>query len=72
MSNAPTHAHNLNKNHLVIEQLARDTDTPLDKVEEIFAVEFSKLEEVARIKTYVSVFASRRVKTILHTHGEAH
>jgi hypothetical protein len=48
-----------------IELLARDTDTPVDVVEEIYRVERDKLERTARIKTFVSVLVQRRVKALL-------
>jgi Protein of unknown function (DUF3562) len=48
-----------------IEVLARETDTPLDTVREIYRLECDKLERSARIKTYISVLAHRRVKALL-------
>ncbi len=48
-----------------IESLARETDTPVDTVEEIYRVERDKLERSSRIKTFVSVLAHRRVKALL-------
>jgi Protein of unknown function (DUF3562) len=47
------------------EKLARETDTPLDTVREIYRVERDELERSARIKTYISVLAHRRVKNRL-------
>lgn len=47
------------------EILARQTDTPVDMVREIYQVERDNLERSARIKTYVSVLAHRRVKALL-------
>jgi hypothetical protein len=47
------------------EMLARETDTPLDTVREIYRVERDKLERSARIKTYIPVLAHRRVKALL-------
>jgi hypothetical protein len=47
------------------EILARETDTPLDMVREIYRVERDKLERSARIKTYVPVLAHRRAKALL-------
>jgi hypothetical protein len=49
-----------------IELLARETGTPVDTVQEIYRVERDKLERSARIKTYVSVLAHRRVKALLN------
>jgi len=48
-----------------IESLARETGTSVDTVQEIYRVERDKLERSARIKTFVSVLAHRRVKALL-------
>jgi hypothetical protein len=48
-----------------IELLARETGNPVDTVQEIYRVERDKLERSARIKTFVSVLAHRRVKALL-------
>jgi hypothetical protein len=48
-----------------IELLARKTGTSVDTVQEIYRVERDKLERSARIKTFVSVLAHRRVKALL-------
>ena len=48
-----------------IETLARETDTPVDTVQEIYRAERDKLERSARIKTFISVLAHRRVKALL-------
>jgi Protein of unknown function (DUF3562) len=56
-----------------IELLARETDTPVDTVQEIYRVEHDKLERSARIKTFVSVLAHRRVKALLRVErGKRH
>jgi Protein of unknown function (DUF3562) len=56
-----------------IELLARQTDTPVDAVQEIYRIERDKLERSARIKTFVSVLAHRRVKALLHVErGKRH
>jgi hypothetical protein len=53
--------------------LARETDTPLDTVREIYRVECDKLERSARITTYISVLAHRRVKALLRVkRGKRH
>lgn len=49
-----------------IELLARETGAPLDTVQVIYEAERDKLERSARIKTFVSVLARRRVKALLH------
>ena len=48
-----------------IELLARETDTPVDTVQEIYRIEHDKLERSARIKTFISVLVHRRVKALL-------
>jgi Protein of unknown function (DUF3562) len=48
-----------------IEMLARETGTPVETVQEIYRVEHDKLEQSARIKTFISVLAHRRVKALL-------
>jgi hypothetical protein len=42
-----------------IESLARETDMPVELVHEIYNAERAKLEETARIKTYVPVLVHR-------------
>ena len=48
-----------------IESLARETDTPVELVQQIYVSERAKLERTARIKTYVPVLIRRQVKAIL-------
>jgi hypothetical protein len=48
-----------------IESLARETDMPVELVHEIYNAERAKLEETARIKTYVPVLVHRHVKALL-------
>jgi len=55
-----------------IELLARETGTPVDTVQEIYRVERDKLERSARIKTFVSVLAHRRVKALLQVERGKH
>jgi uncharacterized protein DUF3562 len=50
-----------------IETLARETDTPVEIVHAIYNVEHAKLEQSARIKTYVPVLIHRHVKELLQT-----
>jgi hypothetical protein len=53
--------------------LARETDTPLDTVREIYGVERDKLERSARINIYIPVLAHRRVKALLQVErGKRH
>ena len=56
-----------------VEVLARETDTPVDAVRELYRVEREKLEHSARIKAFVPVLARRRVKEFLLVHrGSRH
>lgn len=48
-----------------IESLARDVEAPLNEVVELYRIEHAKLESTARIKTYVPVFANRRVRSLI-------
>ncbi len=48
-----------------IENLARETDTPVELVQEIYTSERARLELTARIKTYVPVLIHRHVKARL-------
>jgi hypothetical protein len=50
-----------------IETLARETDTPVAIVREIYQIEHAKLDRLAKIKTYVPVLIRRRVKERLQT-----
>jgi hypothetical protein len=51
-----------------IQMLARETDMPLELVQEIYVSEREKLERTARIKTYVPVLTHRHVKARLREH----
>lgn len=48
-----------------IESLARETDMPLELVQEIYTIARAKLERTARIKTYVPMLIHRHVKALL-------
>ena len=50
-----------------VELLARETDTALDTVRELYRAEREKLVS-ARIKTFIPVLALRRVKELLLVH----
>lgn len=50
----------------IAEQLARETNTPVEQVEEIFANESAELERTARVKTYIRVLTTQRVRMLLH------
>jgi hypothetical protein len=65
MSDNSNESQDLSRQQSIIDSLARETETPADVVRSIYVVEHSKLERVARIKTFVPVLASRRVKRLL-------
>jgi hypothetical protein len=48
-----------------VESLARETDMPVELVQEIYASERAELERTARITTYVPVLIHRHVKALL-------
>ena len=48
-----------------MESLARETDVPVEIVNEIYRRERAKIERTARIKTYVPVLTHRHVKELL-------
>jgi hypothetical protein len=48
-----------------IESLARETDMPVELVQEIYTSERARLERTARIKTFVPVLIHRHVKDLL-------
>jgi RNase H-fold protein (predicted Holliday junction resolvase) len=50
------------------ESIAKETDTPIEVVRVIYDEEFTALEANAKIKQYVGVIASRRVKLRLMNH----
>ena len=54
-----------------IQSLARETDMPVELVQEIYTSERAKLELTARIKTYVPVLIHRHVKALLRVHRAA-
>lgn len=53
------------KHAIAIEALARDMSVSLEEVEALYKIEVGRLEQVASIKTYVPVIASRRVRNQL-------
>lgn len=50
------------------EAIARDTDTEIERVEEIYEQELSTLASDAKITQYLGVLASRRVRMKLRKH----
>ena len=48
-----------------IRALTDASGTPLEEVRDLFAVEFNRLERVAKIRTYLHVLATANVRTML-------
>ncbi len=67
MSDNSKELQELSKQQRIIDVLARETETPAEVIKDIYVIEHSKLERVARIKTFVPVLASRKVKLLLST-----
>jgi hypothetical protein len=51
----------------MIEALAKEADAPIDHVRDLFETEHARLEAEARVKTFVSVIATRLVRNVLHS-----
>jgi len=66
MSDEPPHAHDPGKTLSITERLAHETNTPVEQVAEIYATESAELERTARVKTFISVLATRRTRIILN------
>jgi hypothetical protein len=66
MSDA-TDAQDLSVMQPIAEQLALETNRPVEQVAEIYASESAELERSARIKTFIGVLATRRTKIILNS-----
>jgi hypothetical protein len=49
----------------VIEELAKASSTPIDHVRELYETEHARLAADARVKTFVSVIATRLVRNAL-------
>jgi hypothetical protein len=50
------------------EAIAKETDTSIDVVQQIYEEEFSSLQTDAKITQYLGVLASRRVRMKLSKH----
>jgi len=61
-----TEAGNAAQQTATIEALARETDMPVAVVQEIYITQHRQLEKEARVKTYLPVLISSRVKHILN------
>jgi hypothetical protein len=47
--------------------LAREARMPIETVHEIYNIEHARLDQIARIKTYVPVLIRRHVREVLRT-----
>jgi Protein of unknown function (DUF3562) len=56
-----------NKHDQIIEALAKENAVPVERVREIYELECSRLDADARVKTYVSVIATRLVRNALQS-----
>jgi hypothetical protein len=59
------------RNQQVIEALAKENSASVDHVRELFETEHAKLHAEARVKTYVSVIATRLVRNVLHAERDS-
>jgi len=66
MSFEPADSHSPGNQNATIEALARETDMPIAIVKEIYITQHTQLEKDARVKTYLPVLTSSRVKHILN------
>jgi hypothetical protein len=55
------------KHDQIIESLAKENAVPVEQVREIYELECSRLAADARVKTYVSVIATRLVRNALQS-----
>ncbi|HXS20046.1 MAG TPA: hypothetical protein VN735_02390 [Steroidobacteraceae bacterium] len=53
------------KSERAITALTDASGAPPEEVRDLFAVEFSRLERVAKIRTYLHVLATANVRTVL-------
>jgi Protein of unknown function (DUF3562) len=59
------HAGNPARHQQVIEALAKENSTSVDHVRELYEIEHARIEADARVKTFVSVIATRLVRNVL-------
>ena len=55
------------KHDQIIETLAKEAAVSVERVREIYELECSRLDADARVKTYVSVIATRLVRNVLQS-----
>jgi len=51
----------------IIESLAKETAVSIERVREVYELECSRLDADARVKTYVSVIATRLTRNALQS-----
>lgn len=54
-----------------IQSLIDASDTSPEEVRDLFKVEFSRLERVAKVRTYLHVLATAKVRAFLHRRARA-
>ena len=59
------------KQQQTIEALAKESAAPVEHVRELYEVEHARLIEQARVKTFVSVIATRLVRNVLHAERDS-
>lgn len=64
-----THRQKANPN--AIEELARQTEAPVELVKELYEDEVTKLKTDATVENYIGVIASQRVKRTLRSRRRA-
>jgi hypothetical protein len=55
------------KQQQAIEALAKESETSVEHVRELYELEHARLASQARVKTFVSVIATRLVRNTLHS-----
>lgn len=59
------------KQQQAIEALAKETECTVEHVRELYEIEHARLTSQARVKTFVSVIATRLVRNVLHAERSA-
>ena len=71
MAGLRNHAGDPARDQQVIEALARETASSVDHVRTLFETEHARLDSQARVKTFVSVIATRLVRNVLQAERNA-
>jgi hypothetical protein len=59
-------APSIDQDQEIIEEIAHECGRPIEEVQDVYVAERGKLESSARIKDYVPLLVSRRVRNLLH------